>query len=183
MNQEIKIPWSKDFILEWGDYKGVPVQNSNQKAWTHTWIDYSKELEFIKKLPTKTKFRFKNIKVTAYFRQSISWVKQEQLSLPNQATILKHEQGHLDLAEEHAKKVESRMKKEFMGKRFISKGNSEQEQIADAERIADNLLKQICDEMNAEWHSFEDQYDKETAHGLRVGVQRSYDEKFDLLRS
>ncbi|MCV0411581.1 DUF922 domain-containing protein [Nitrosarchaeum sp.] len=178
---EIRIPWSNDFQLTWDDFVGPIEQNNSQMAWTHTWLDYSYDIKLVER-KTQTKFEITNIKVTAYYRKSISWVKSEMKIRSDQSKILKHEQGHLDLAELHARKIEKKMKDDFNGKHFSCKGKTHDEKQTFAQTRAKVLLDEIYTEGLKNWHRYESDYDEKTNHGLKDIVQIKYDSIFDKLR-
>ena len=177
---EILVPCKKDLILTWDDYVGL-IENTPQKAWTHTRLKYIHNTK-LHKTKTKTKFQITNITVTAYYNKSTSWVKPEMKTRHDQAQILKHEQGHLDLAEMSARKIEYKMKKEFEGKKFTCKGKTEQEQIAFAKSESKKMLEEKWKELLPEWHNYETNYDDKTQHGMNNTAQILYDQIFDNLR-
>lgn len=181
MSTEIRIPWTKSLILKWSDFIGPQNLRTNQQAWTYTWIDYSHEINIIKK-QYRTKFQFKKIEVTSYFRKSNSWVKPALLNRSDQATILKHEQGHLDLAEEYARKIQTQMESELMEKKFTCKGKTDAEQTEFAKNMAKKKLKMIWERLYPGWRKIEDLYDSETKYGMKPEIQQIYDDRFDRLR-
>lgn len=183
-NGDQLVPWNKNFILKWSDYTGTSDSNSPQKAWTHTCIRYTFEVEIIKKA-TKIKFTIKNVKVTAYYNQSASWVKSELLIRNDQAAILKHEQGHLDIAEKFARKMQSKMIERVNEKTYSCKGKNEEEWKLYANTSADAILDQIFNEVAKEWHEYEGEavgYDFRTKHGMKHDEQAKYDTELNQLR-
>jgi predicted secreted Zn-dependent protease len=175
------VPWQKDLILQWADYVGAPDHTSEQMAWTFTCIKYAYEIEIIKR-SSKVKFVIKNLKVTAYYNKSASWVKPALLNRTDQADILKHEQGHLDIAEEYARKIQHAMVAAVKGKSFSCKGKTEEEQQNYARTAAQQMLDSIYKKGFAEWHRDERRYDDESRHGLALNEQQKYNKRFDQLR-
>src|SRR5690349_19213237 len=86
-NEDNIIDWSASRKLTWADFKGKPDPASTNAALTHSSITLSSE------------YSNKQIKymVSCKFNKLLSWgrVKNDY--------ILKHEQGHFDIAEAHAR--------------------------------------------------------------------------------
>lgn len=96
---EDKISWNEKYKLKWSDFRALPDSNSFASAASSIIITYS----VIKKDSTYT------IKVFCYFLRSSSWTWEKDDCL-----LLKHEQGHFDIAELFARKF----RKAISGKKF-----------------------------------------------------------------
>lgn len=182
--QLIFIPWKKDYQLTWTDFTGTP-EDPEQKGWTYTEIQYQYRFAYVNDFPN-LKFKFTKVHVGAFFNKTRSWIKDELLEQENQQLILKHEQGHFDLAEEYARKIAIAMRNAVKDKEFSCIGNSLEEQRKHADILAKQILQEIFDKYMQEWKREEDVYDIDpkvgTNHGLNVGNQEKYDRRFADLR-
>ncbi len=89
------INWRSSYKLKWEDFKGKPDTTSDLAAITAstiTWKIFPKGSTFI-------------IKVYCYFTRSWSW-----MLFKNAQILLKHEQGHFDIAELCARKFRLALK-------------------------------------------------------------------------
>jgi hypothetical protein len=93
------IHWKANYKLKWNDFKGNPDSNSFAAAITSTIITYS----VLKKDSSLT------IKIYCYFLRDASWTWTKGNSI-----LLKHEQGHFDIAELFTRKFRVAIK----GKKF-----------------------------------------------------------------
>ena len=180
---EQMVPWSKDLYLKWNYFKGTVPKNNEYQAHTYTWINITSSLND-KKNATGVEFSFKSINVTSYFRDSISWVIEEQIQKSDSNEILKHEQGHFDIAEEYAKKIETDMRAKLMGKSFFCEGKD----IIILQNCVETKKNMLRDEISnpifSDWHDVENNhYDPETNHGLNYSVQKLWNDRFDKLRN
>ena len=91
--EEEVLRWSPTTKLEWADYKGNPDLKSDAAASTATNLGF----EYIIR---NNEFSYK---ITCFFSKDKSWgvVKTDY--------ILSHEQGHFDIAEIHARKLNKKM--------------------------------------------------------------------------
>ncbi|WP_192820746.1 DUF922 domain-containing protein [Rufibacter sp. LB8] len=91
-------------------------------------------------------------KVEAVFNPRESWTRNK-----NSAELLAHEQLHFDLTELHARQLR---------KRLSTLTNACQKGAADLNRYATQAFDN--------WHKEQDQYDKESRHGLDQEVQERW---------
>ena len=145
-----KIPWIKDAKLKWKDFLGEPPKDSPHQAITTYRIAYSY---------TYDKNGIK-MNVSCYFIKNKSWVGDSVL---NSSLVLKHEQGHFDIAEKYARLFRKRLS-EFSFKYSM----------IDAEilKIHDAIMKE-CDVE-------EDLYDNETDHSKINTKQNSWNKKTEV---
>jgi hypothetical protein len=127
--------------LDWSDYKGKPDPNSDAAASTATYlgIEYNVKNENI------------SYKVSCYFSKNKSW------GLAKTEYILSHEQGHFDIAEVFARKLNKRMK-EYKLRRNTYKDDLEKiyNSILDEKERTQNLYDQETNysrnkEQQAKW--------------------------------
>ncbi|MDF2187556.1 DUF922 domain-containing protein [Paraflavitalea sp. CAU 1676] len=123
------IDWNSSRRLSWEDFKAAPDAASNNAALTSSSINVEfgyddEELQYT---------------INCRFDKTKSWVRVRN------ATILQHEQGHFDIAELHARKLNQALK----AYRFNAKTVS-----TDVNRIYDSVM--------VLHHSAQNEYDKET---------------------
>ena len=148
-NEEL-IHWSVDRKLTWADYKGRAKTDSDVAASTATYlgIEYS--------------FNNKGFgyKITCSFSKNKSW------GLHKTDYILAHEQGHFDIAEIFARKLNKQMN----AYRF-DKDNFKED------------LKKIYTSITTEKETMQNEYDRETNHSILKEKQMEWLKKINgLLR-
>lgn len=82
------INWRSNYQLTWDDFKAAPDTSSVQAAMTYTVIRYKTEEQSDSTV----------VKVYCYFQKDKSWTKAK-----NDSIFIKHERGHFDIAELHAR--------------------------------------------------------------------------------
>lgn len=136
-NEEL-IGWSENKKLTWADYKGKVQSNSDAAASTATYLG----LEY--------NYGSKGFvyKVSCHFSRTKSW------GLHKTDYILAHEQGHFDIAEIFARKLNKELSE------YVFNKNSYQED-----------LKKIYTDLTNEKDAFQTQYDAETNHSINKKKQ------------
>lgn len=142
--QKDLIEWNGDRRLTWIDFKGrVPVNAANA-ALTNTAINV--EFGFSSKGMTYS--------IKCRFDKNKSWVRVKN------DLVLGHEQGHFDIAELHARKLNQALK----AYKFNSRTASD-----DVNRIYEKVMKQH--------HAYQSEYDQETDFSRKVEKQMEWLEK------
>ena len=144
--QDDHIKWQEDRKLTWDDFKAEPLKIGNTAAMTTTHLGFS--------------YKVTNGKVTytieCRFEKSKSW------GLVKNDWILKHEQGHFDIAEIFARKLN----KSITGYQFNK--SSFQKDLND-------IYKSIVDEKE----KFQQQYDDETDYSRNKPKQEEWLKKIE----
>lgn len=147
-DHEELIHWSADRKLTWADYKGAAKPGSDVAASTATYlgIEYS--------------FNSKGFgyKITCSFSKNKSW------GLHKTDYILAHEQGHFDIAEIFARKLN----REMSAYRF-DKDNFKED------------LKNIYQRITTEKENMQNDYDRETSHSILKEKQMEWLKKISQL--
>jgi len=140
------LKWNADKKLTWADYKASPDPESDAAASTTTYlvIDYN---------ISSSSFTFK---IKSFFSKTRSW------GLHKTAYILSHEQGHFDLAEVFARKLNKKMREYKFNRKTYQK---------DLNKIYDEVTKEKSDTQN--------QYDKETRHSIDKSRQAEWLDKIE----
>ena len=147
-SDEELIHWSENRKLTWADYKGTAKTGSDVAASTATYlgIEYS--------------FNNKGFgyKITCSFSKNKSW------GLHKTEYILAHEQGHFDIAEIFARKLNKQMA----------------EYKFDKENFKDDL-KNIYLKITADKENMQNTYDQETDHSILKEKQMQWLKKIEQL--
>lgn len=172
--------WTKTRLLKWTDFE--KKYDPKSKASASSAIGFQSQ-PLIEHLKTGTKFQFKigNMHLDAIFIPSLSWV-MKNLSKKNSMLLLKHEQGHFDLAEEITRKSRSKTAKRFHNKAFIAKGKHEDKAKKDAIYQVTKIRNKIDDMLKKELKNQQTIYESKTNHGLILKTQETYNKRFANLR-
>lgn len=142
------ISWSQEKKLTWADYKGQAKTDTDVAASTATYLGIE--------------YNFNNkgfdYKITCSFSKTKSW------GLHKTDYILAHEQGHFDIAEIFARKLNKEMN-EYK----FNKSNFKDD------------LKKIYVAITAEKEEFQNDYDRETNHSINKEKQTEWLKKIDQL--
>jgi hypothetical protein len=136
--QKELIDWSKSKRLVWSDFRGKVPPNAANAALTNTAINV--EFGFSKKGMTYS--------IKCRFDKNKSWVRIKN------DLVLGHEQGHFDIAELHARKLNKALKEYKFNNRTVSD---------DVNRIYEDVMKQH--------HAFQIEYDQQTDFSRKVEKQ------------
>jgi hypothetical protein len=141
------IPWNTERKLSWDDFLATAPSNTSDAALTTTYVgfSFSKSRDVI------------NYKIECKFQKSRSWgrVKTEY--------ILKHEQGHFDIAEIFARKLNKEIKE------YLAKSNNHEG------------LNPIYSKLMQEKRDMQTLYDEESNHSINKKKQAEWDEKIAAL--
>ncbi|MCL2329488.1 MAG: DUF922 domain-containing Zn-dependent protease [Bacteroidetes bacterium] len=140
------IIWSKDRPLTWDDFKMKAPQSSQGAAW----IYYNLSLNL------QSEGNTVNINTATFMIPKKSWVKNGSKS----EELLKHEQGHFDIAEIHARKL----------RKSIQEGTFTHKNIQ--EKI-NKIYSQTFSKLEAQ----QKLYDKETDHHRNKEKQIEWNER------
>lgn len=142
------IRWSSDKKLTWNDYKGKPERGTDAAASTATYlgIDYKMNKEGF------------SYTITSSFSKKKSW------GLHKTAYILAHEQGHFDIAEVFARKLNKKMSS------YVFNKNTYEKELG-------KIYKDILEEKQA----LQNKYDDETNHSINKEKQTEWLKKIEKM--
>ena len=177
MENDDMISWSKDYLLSWSDFKAEPnsssfEDSSSQIKYHYTWTVNSETSD------GKIHFLIDNVKLSTQFLKHLSWVREKQASLG----LLKHEQGHFDLAETLRPRIMEDFKNEFKDKKFPTRGQNEEQQKQFAREDSGSMISQRLEKWYYDFSQKRRKYDQETDFGHNLNKQQEYDKKFIKLR-
>lgn len=162
--------WDENRPLTWNDFQGVPgifpqsYTGSKDDFTAFTWTWLSADWQFQKTDSSVCQYEFTSVDGMASFDKSASWVRERGLT---DQELLEHEQGHFDIAEIHARKLES----ELLGKQFSCPNG-----IFDVDKInqkTNDFFNQILEEFG----DMNSLYDIETDHYNNKEKQLEWNEK------
>ncbi|HWR33133.1 MAG TPA: DUF922 domain-containing protein [Chitinophagaceae bacterium] len=142
------LEWSASKRFTWNDYKSSPDPSSDAAASTTTYLSIEYNI-------TSTSFGYK---IKSRFSKTRSW------GLHKTDYILAHEQGHFDIAEIFARKLNKRMS----------------EYIFDWKNYKQDLKKIYQDVMD-EKEEIQNKYDEETNHSINKEKQEEWLKKIDKM--
>ncbi|MGB9003250.1 MAG: hypothetical protein WCC52_05545 [Nitrosotalea sp.] len=182
-NQILILPvliWNKTRFLKWNDFEKKPDPKSKASASSAIGFESQPIIEHIK---TETKFKFKigDMQLNAVFIPGLSWVVKS-ISKKNSILLLKHEQGHFDLAQEITRKTRINTTKRFQNRVFVAKGKNEDKAKKYAISQVTKMRKKIDGTLQKELKSQQTKYEDNTNHGLIKEYQEEYNKRFDKLR-
>jgi hypothetical protein len=169
--------WSKDSFLKWSDFKAQSNPSAFEDSYSHikfhyTWIVNSEILK------DKIYFLIDDIKLTTQFLCHLSWVRENQNSLG----LLKHEQGHFDLAESLRPMITEKILDEFKDKKFPTRGQNDDQQKQFAREDSGLMIAKELEKWSLDLSQKRKKYNNQTEFGHNWEKQKEYDEKFDRLR-
>jgi len=171
------IEWNPEFYLTknnfLGDVDESDLHDARTRSHTHFTFEHS-----IKEDKKRYKIKVVRIWVTALFDPQGSWIRPKALGELNLPKLIKHEQGHFDLAEKHARRFERKLKRQFQNKTFSFNKNSVSEPVEELK----NIIQIQFEILHEELEQAHIDYDKITKHGTISNEQEKLDVGFAQLR-
>jgi hypothetical protein len=138
------IDWQAGQLLQWSDYRGAPDPVSDAAALTSTYLSIDFQMN-------NGAFGWK---IQCRFSKPRSWVRSKS------DYVLKHEQGHFDIAEIYARKLNKKLLEYQYNRATYQKD-----------------LQAIYTDLTNEKGSFQDLYDLETDHSRKPEEQLRWNKK------
>lgn len=112
LSTEDSFAWSHDRLLTWNDFQGKPDKTIPlwQHAMSATKLVHFTESDPVKK-PSKIKLKLNKVRFEAHFVPKRAWAGTKHPS----KDLLKHEQGHFDLAELIARELTEKIIQKLHG--------------------------------------------------------------------
>lgn len=174
------IIWDKNKNLKWTDFKKKSYSKDNAAAISAIGFKSKPLIEYTE-TGSKLKFKIREMELEAIFIPNFSWV-MKNINGKKRELLLKHEQGHFDLAEEITRKTRSKIINRFQNKIFRVKEEKSNDGENDAVLQVNKIRKKIETKLQNELESQETKYDKKTNHGLITVYQSKYNKRFKKLR-
>lgn len=145
--QHDNIIWNENSRLTYDDFRGpVPGDKLDHKAITFSVI----EIKFDQSAETV------NVNVLSYFQKDLSWMRNDW---KNDYT-LRHEQGHFDITEIHARKARKRL-----------------DGMKISRRTGKKKINKICQKLVKQHHKAQEKYDNATSYSIREKNQKEWSAK------
>jgi len=171
------ISWSQDYCLKWSDFKA----ESNPAIYedSHSFIKYGFTwVVDSDKLNKNIVFLINQITISVEFHPLLSWVRTSELN----DSLLKHEQGHFDLAEIIKRDYEKILKNKFYDKVFPTRGQNEAQEKQFAKEDSSKMISIEIDKLSEILRKKRNEYDIETEYGKNYLNQNKYDDIFKKIK-
>lgn len=177
MSENDTVVWSGDSFLSWSDFKAEPNPSAYEDShsvirYRPTWVVDSEQSG------DDILFVVRDVEVSVEFHQRLSWVRESQSG----DLLLRHEQGHFDLAELVAREHVEALRRRFDGKAFPTRGKNEEQQKQFAREDSGNMVAAGMEGMEEALARRRQEYDRDTNFGQDAQRQSEYDEAFAVLR-
>ncbi len=177
MSENEVIVWTKDIFLKRSDFKA----ESNPAAFedSHSVIKYRFTWTInSEKIGNDILFIIENIHLSVEFFPHLSWFRISQ----DTDSLLRHEQGHFDLAELVKRENLNALQNSFYGKRFPTRGQNEDQQKQFAKEDSGRMIADKVEELENLLEKRREEYDSATEFGENTVKQSEYDSVFQKLR-
>lgn len=177
MSKPNTISWSKERLLNWSDFQAESNPASYEDAHSvikfhYTWTVNSDSLG------SQIRFFIEHIDLTVEFYPLLSWVRMSHAS----DTLLKHEQGHFDLAESLRPEIVKHIYGIFEGKKFPTRGQHTEQQKQFAREDSGLMIGKEVEKWEKYLFEKQNEYDRLTDFGQISAKQQEYNEQFKKLR-
>ena len=145
--------FSKHYFLNWSDFKAEPNPATYEDSlshikYNHTWTVHSEMIG------DKIYFLIDNVKLTTNFFRHLSWVRPQYAS----ENLLKHEQGHFDLAEYLRFEITEKILNKFKNKKFLTRGKNQEQRKQYAREVSGLMisdeLEKYAKDLIAKWTKY-----------------------------
>lgn len=171
------LSWSENYSLKWSDFKAEhnPATYEDSQSvikYGFTWVVDSEKID------GDVLFFIKNIQISVEFCPLLSSVRFSEAN----DHLLKHEQGHFDLAELVRRENISSLQMKFEGKRFPTRGKNEEQRKQFAKEDSGKMISAEVEKMQNMLDKRIQEYDAATDYGNNLEKQAEYDLQFAQLR-
>ena len=177
LSDDSEIEWSPEFRVTTNHFRGSPDPDNPHDANSHTGVNYLFKSK-VEKIKNRHKIFVEDIWVRSYFYTESSWLRVKLSGEINIDKLMKHEQGHFDLAEKFARKIDRKLKNKFRNKSRAFKTSTEEETKLEMKQIIQLEFEKLFEKLKRA-HI---QYDKVTKHGTISSEQEKFDARFASLR-
>ena len=177
MSENNVILWKKNRFLKWSDFyaESNPAVFEDAHSfikYRHTWTVNSKQMG------NQILFFIENIQLFTEFHPVLSWVRESE----SNDALLKHEQGHFDLAELIKNENLKNLQNKFFEKQFPTRGKNEEQQKQFAKEDSGKMIADEVEKIEEIFSQRRQEYDKQTNFGQNFEKQSEYDLTFEKLR-
>ncbi|MFQ5475454.1 MAG: hypothetical protein ACE5DT_00295 [Nitrosopumilus sp.] len=171
------VAWSKDTFLTWSDFKAesnpaIYEDSHSVIKYRYTWTVNSD------KIGNRIIFFIENVRLSVDFQSLLSWGRISQTN----DSLLKHEQGHFDLAELLKRENLEKLQNKFYGKQFPTRGQNEEQRKQFAKEDSGKMIAEEIEKLEQLLSQKRQEYDEQTNFGQNLEKQSKYNVTFDKLR-
>jgi len=172
------IYWSDETLLNVSNFTAEPNPGIYEDShsvikYGFTWTVNSEQLG------EKVVFSIENIQLSVEFNPLLSWIRMSEFN----ENLLKHEQGHFDLAEIIKRQHQKIFENEFYNKHFPTRGQNDAQRKQFAKEDSGKMISSEIEKLNLYLNKKRDEYDEETEYGKNISEQKKYDKIFNKLRN
>jgi len=169
--------WLNDSFLRWSDFNAesnpaVFEDSHSVIKYQYTWTVNSD------KIGSEILFFIENIQLSVEFYPALSWVR----TLQTNDDLLKHEQGHFDLAELINRENLEKLQNKFHKKEFPTRGKNEEQRKQFAKEDSGKMIAIEVEKLEEILSQRRQEYDEQTNFGQNLEKQSEYNSIFDRLR-
>jgi len=177
MSENDVVEWSQNDSLTWSDFKAesnpaIFEDSRSTIKYSFTWTVNSD------KLNDEIIFFIENIQLTAEFHPLLSWVRFSESS----DSLLKHEQGHFDLAETIRRDYVKILENKFYEKVFPTRGQNDAQRKQFAKEDSGRMISKEVDKLTEILTKKREEYDAETNFGNNIEIESKYAQIFEKLK-
>ncbi len=177
MGETTTLEWSRDLTLSWSDFKAesnpATFEDSyNVTKFRFTWIVDSDKVD------GQIVFLIKDISLYVDFHPLLSWVRSSEAH----DSLLNHEQGTFDLAEQVKRDNIANLQEKFYKKYFSTRGQNAEQQKQFAKEDSGKMINDEVEKLQKIFDEKSLKYHHETNYGQNEGLQANYDLIFKKLR-
>ncbi len=177
MNENDIVVWSGQRNLSWYDFKAEPNPAVFEDA--HSSIKYRPTWTVnSEKMGSQILFFIENLEISVEFHSLLSWVRESYAD----DNLLKHEQGHFDLAELTKNEKLSELQNILYEKKYPTRGQNEEQRKQFAKEDSGKMIFQEVEKLEELLEKRRHDYDEETNFGQILEYQTKYDSIFKKLR-
>ncbi len=177
MSEKNVLVWSNDSFLRWSDFNA----ESNPAAFedSHSVIKYRYTWTVnSEKIASQVLFFIENIQLSVEFYPVLPWVR----TLQTNDDLLKHEQGHFDLAELIKRENLEKLQNKFHKKQFPTRGKNEEQRKQFAKEDSGKMIAIEVQKLEEILSQKRQEYDEQTNFGQNLEKQLEYNSTFDRLK-
>ena len=163
MNESDIVTWSSQNNLSWSNFKAEPNPAVFEDA--HSSINYRPTWTVnSEKMGSQILFFIENLEISVEFHSLLSWVRESYAD----ENLLKHEQGHFDLAELTKNEKLSELQNIFYGKKFPTRGQNEEQRKQFAKEDSGKMIFREVEKLEQLLEKRRHDYDEETNFGQNL---------------
>jgi hypothetical protein len=177
MGEKNVLVWSNDYFLKWSDFNAesntAAFEDSHSVIkYAYTWTVNSNQIE------SQILFLIENIQLSVEFYPDLSWGRPLQTN----DDLLKHEQGHFDLAEMIKRENLEKLQNRFYEKEFPTRGKNEEQRKQFAKEDSGKMIAMEIEKLEEILSQKRQEYDEQTSFGQNLEKQSEYNSLLDKLR-